>query len=127
MSGSDLTDRIRDLREDAAVRSHFLSSLRNARSAALADAEGADSVIFAIEGLGRFLLGKDKALESTSPKLTSWVGKVLGVERRAELEKRLQLLRFSRNQRMHKGFAARNLTADAVLSHPLISPPLPAA
>jgi hypothetical protein len=112
--GNGPIKRMQELRKNAAIRSHFLATLRDARATALADAEGADAVIFAIESLGRFLFGQDKALEQTSPALVTWVTDVLKNERGCELEKRLMLLRYGRNQRMHKGFAARNLTADAV-------------
>ena len=101
------------LANDPEVRRHFRRRLVDARAIALADSEAAEAVIFAIEHLGRFIAQKDKSLESLTKPLLKWVGSALP-SRKPELDRRLQLLRRGRNERMHRGFAARDLTADAV-------------
>jgi hypothetical protein len=55
------------MNEERAARNHFRLLLASARADALADAEGAERVIFAIESFGRFLHRSDSALERTSP------------------------------------------------------------
>lgn len=102
-----------ELREDAEVRRHFRERLVSARAVALADGEAAEAVIFAIEHLGRFLARKDASLERLTTPIVEWVKRTLP-ERHEELDRRLQLLRRGRNERMHRGFAARDLTVDAV-------------
>jgi hypothetical protein len=80
----------------------------------LADAEGADAAIFAIEHVGRFVYGDEKPLETIGGALSWWVTRRLGHSRVTQFNKKLDLLRRGRNDRMHKGFAARSLTRDAV-------------
>lgn len=105
--------RIHTLETQAGARSYFCARFSSARASALADSEGAEPLIFAIEELGRYLSGQSKALEQTSKALITWYSSK--VPRRSQLfEDRLALLRRGRNDKMHKGFAARNLTKDAV-------------
>lgn len=105
--------RIERVKADSSVRRYFRLLLTEARADALADAEAAERVIFAIEALARYLAGQAESLERTSPALCTFVGRQTpnALTRFAKL---LSILRFGRNDRMHKGFAARNLARDAV-------------
>lgn len=100
------------LREQA-VRRYFRALLADARAGALADAEAAEGVIFAIEALGRHLSRRAESLEVTGPALVDYV-KVENPAVGDRFRRMLELMRYGRNDRMHKGFAARNLARDAI-------------
>jgi hypothetical protein len=87
------------MNEERAARNHFRLLLASAHSDALADAEGAEGVLFAIESFGRFLHRSDSALERTSPALIAYVARLPG-SRDTEFRKRLALLRRGRNERV---------------------------
>ena len=96
------------------MRQDFLLDLRGARQAWLADAENAEALVFAIEGFGRHLVGAERTLGQVSPALVEFVAGALGHERGNDLSAKLRVLVHARNDRMHKGFAARNLAKDAL-------------
>ena len=112
MSGTGET-RMMVIDADREVRAHYRLRLSNARASALADAEGAETVIFAIEAFGRYLAAKSESLEQIGKALVYWYSRRVP-KRREQFERRLALLRRGRNDHMHKGFAARNLARDAV-------------
>ena len=101
------------LRTNPEVRDHFRILLATARAHALADAEAGPHVVFAIESLGRYFRGSNDALGVVRVDLVAWVTRELP-GRADDLDRRLGLLVRGRNDRMHKGFTARNLTKDAV-------------
>lgn len=102
------------------ARKHFLDDLRRARSAALADAEAFDEVIFAIERLGAFLLGQTEGLGAYRRPLSvvaaraasSW--EVSGGVEALKFERVYEMVNRARNDALHQGAAARHLASKCV-------------
>jgi|SRR5262245_18811784 len=106
----------------APARAYFRDGLREARSAAFRDAEGFQSVVFAIERLGSALVGKAGALKDYRDAL-------FDLARRSSLAEELpkakpewhatfsslyRLVTQGRNDALHQGAYARRLAVHAV-------------
>ena len=101
---------------------HFLTDLRAARAAALADAEGFDEVLFAIERLGAFLLEKSASLAKyREPLRLLSMRSALASDGGSEpttntlrFERVFDLVNEARNDALHQGAAARHITRHCV-------------
>ncbi|MCX4171844.1 MULTISPECIES: hypothetical protein [Paraburkholderia] len=105
-----------------AERVHYRDLLRDARYEALADAEGFESVCFAVERLGMHLYGKMAALGTYQTALRNLAGQSAIFTGLPELFPQLFMpfetlfyaVRQARNDAMHTGVYARNITSKAV-------------
>ena len=100
---------------------HFRDELRDARAAAFRDAEEFDCILFAIERLGSFLLGKIEALgEYQSVLITLAKDSGLSLLRKPlhswnpPFNRLFGQLVEARNDALHQGAFARHLTTHAV-------------
>jgi hypothetical protein len=101
---------------------HFRDEFREARAKALNDAEGFDSLLFALERLGRFLhrgkgnLGKFETLitELASQSPLAQTIPAQWHEFHTPFDLLYAQLRSARNAALHEGAFARHLTTDAV-------------
>lgn len=107
--------------DDAECR-HYRDQLRDARYAALADAEGFDEICFALEALGLRLLGQQRDLGKYEDRIgfyanRSRVLKDLSKSRPSwfkTFEALYETVRNARNDSMHAGAYARHATAAAI-------------
>jgi CBS domain-containing protein len=102
------------------ARRHFIAELRVARSAALADAECFDQILFAVERLGGFLLGRADSLAGYRDALLD-LAKDSGLAHLHEdwrpafrVERLFEIVQRARNDAMHQGAAARHLTGHCI-------------
>lgn len=106
------------LEKNASLRGKLRRMLRAARSAVLADAEGFEVVVHAIEAMGKALNPDGSGLNEYTPWLRHLVesahGWQAGDKRSRRLEARLFLLRQARNDHAHQGVHARNAADEAV-------------
>jgi len=103
-------------------RLHFRDALRESRAVALADAEGFDPLLFAIERLGRYVYGENanlgayqgglEQLAAASP-LAETIP-LVHPDWHARFGSLLRQLRQARNSALHEGAFARHLTSHAV-------------
>lgn len=104
--------------QSANERIYYRDRIRQARYAALADAEGFEQVCFALEELGVHLLGKQKDLGEYSKALLRFLKKnCSSIDRGREediVEGLLTVVREARNDAMHTGSYARHVTAKAI-------------
>jgi hypothetical protein len=102
-------------------RIHFRNELREARAAALRDAEQFSEILFVVERLGSFLTGKMQALGD----YTRAIGDLASKSPLFRLPKELhgwnppfnrlyQQLTLARNDALHQGAFARHLTVHAI-------------
>lgn len=123
MSKADWTRTVEDLlRRDhetpehrlaaEALRARFRWSLREARARVQADGEGFEVVIHAIERLGRHLDPMGTGLRDYEDPIRLLVARA-GLET-SDLDKKLFLLRQTRNDAAHQGSYARNAAREAV-------------
>jgi len=115
---SELQDALTALDGNAWARAKLRRELRAARSAVLADAEGFEVVVHAIEAAGKTLNPRGSNLNQYIPWLRHLVetahGWADGDKRSRRLEARLFLLRQTRNDHAHQGVHARNAADEAV-------------
>jgi hypothetical protein len=103
-------------------RLYFRDVFRNARAAALRDAEGFPQILFAIERLGSYLKGERAGLKAYEPFIANLVSEsplaedVASPQRglHTEFQKLYNLVRDGRNTALHEGSFARQLTQHAV-------------
>ncbi len=103
-------------------RRHYRDRLREARYAALADAEGFTQICFAIEALGLRLLGRQAAMGKYLDKLKPLAQDSLTLSKLAKdypslftaFEVLYEGLRIARNDAMHTGAYARHATVQAM-------------
>lgn len=99
---------------------HYACELRSARATALADAEGFDEILFAVERLGARLSGKVGTLGSYKDDLLALVAasspaSIDDDQRPAfHFERLLELVTRGRNDALHQGAVARSLTGHCV-------------
>jgi hypothetical protein len=102
-------------------RVHFRDEFRAARVAVLKDAEEFDQIVFVIERLGQFILGRTAALADYEPAITEFVQisalTSAAPERFPELHSAFSplytIVRRARNDALHIGAFARHLAARA--------------
>ena len=99
--------------EHGAAR-HFRSLLREARLRVLADAEGSDEVIRAIEALGAFVAKKPNASLGGVQDALVELGSTSATCDVQSFRQLFDVFREARNDRMHEGSAARRLADHAV-------------
>jgi CBS domain-containing protein len=100
----------------------FRDQFRQARSAAFRDAEGFAEIIYVLERLGMFLLGKAAGLGAfTEPLAKLAANSPLALdtakahpEFHTEFARLFDLVRAARNDAMHQGAVARHLTTHAI-------------
>jgi hypothetical protein len=101
---------------------HFRDQLRAARAAALRDAEAYQQIIFVLERLGAYLLGRmanlgkyQDALGELAERcpMSTCVPNKLPIFQ-TKFESKYALVRNARNSALHEGAFARNLTANSV-------------
>lgn len=105
---------------DREQRVYFRDMLRDARAAALADAEGFQEILFAVERLGSLLLRRQGDLGKYERPILTFLFEN-GVARREGLDNHVHsdvttlygLVRAARNSALHQGAFARQLTAHA--------------
>ena len=118
MTTSDYFENVAALQQDAKARGKLRGKLRAARGAALADAEGFEVVVHAIETVGKWISPHGDGLAKYTPGLLHLVQAALGwaeEERRVvSLEAAFFLLRQTRNDYAHRGVHARNATGEAI-------------
>jgi hypothetical protein len=101
---------------------HYRDRLREARYAALANAEGFDEICFALEALGLRLLGRQGDLGKYEDRIGSYACKSTVLNDLAKskpcwfktFEALYETVRRARNDSMHSGAYARNATAAAI-------------
>jgi hypothetical protein len=99
----------------------FLTQFRNARAAALSDAEGYQEILFSVERLGSFLTGYIGALGPYGPAITKIAERsalaqdIPGQWRDLHIPfpRLYEMVAHARNDALHQGAFARNLTAHA--------------
>jgi hypothetical protein len=104
------------------VAKSFADEFRDAREAAQRDAEGFDQIIYAIERLGSFLLGRIESLDAYRDLICEEAGKSpLGEkdqtgfsEFHVPFEELYELVKVARNDAMHQGAFARRLTEHSI-------------
>lgn len=106
---------------DAEAGSFFITELRNARAAALQDAEQFDQLLFAFERLGSYLLGQQKSLGHYATCMNRLAQSAPGYTVHANLRDfhtpfstLYQIVRAGRNGAMHEGAYARHLVSHAI-------------
>ena len=118
MSKTLYTQKVKDLEVNAKARAKLRRELREARGAVLADAEGFEVLVHAIESVGRWLVPSASSLARYAPALIHLVKSSLFWEaedrRIRALEASLFLLRQTRNDYAHEGVHARNAAAEAI-------------
>lgn len=97
------------------ARLHFRDQLREARAAALRDAEGFQEILFAFERLGSHLWYQNppKKRKKHPTGLDDYKEHILSIAGEV-LHDRFDLIRAGRNDALHRGAVARNLTANLV-------------
>lgn len=106
----------------ADIARHFLGAFRSARFEALQDAEGYQELLFCVERLGTALSGKVSALGSYQGSiakiadLSPLAEEIPGQWRELHIPfaRLYELVREARNDALHHGALARNLTTSAV-------------
>lgn len=101
---------------------HFIDDLRNVRADVLADAEAFDQILFAIERLGGYLLGRCESLSAYRERLRSLVvhSPLAGCDdagaagRTQRFERLFDLIKEARNDALHQGAAARHIARHCV-------------
>jgi len=104
-------------------RIHYYWALRSARTAAFADAENYQQILFVIERLGSHLLGEIKTLYKYQPCLKQLAEKSLYSHEvpkhkpswHSSFDNLFEVIRDARNDAFHQGVIARHLTSNLVL------------
>lgn len=106
---------------DLQQRMYFRDMFRDARAAALADAEGFQEILFAVERLGSFLLRKQGDLGKYEGRILEFLeeneacvteGLTNGLQ--SDTRTLYRLVREARNSALHQGAFARQLTTHAI-------------
>ena len=105
---------------DDESRCYFLAELRDSRAHAFKDAEGFEEILFTVERLGAFLLGRQEALGRYKCKLKKLAKKSPLFELSRfrcgpNFPRLYQLVQFGRNDAMHQGASARHLAINAAM------------
>lgn len=103
-----------------ASRKHYLTELRAARAAALADAEAFDQILFGIERLGAHLNGKVESLgkyrlglrDVAASAESAW--EMTDGVAALKFDRVFDLVQSARNDALHQGAAARHVTTQCV-------------
>lgn len=102
-------------------RIYFRDMFRDARAAALADAEGFQQVLFAVERLGSFLYGRQGSLGTYERRILAFLAEndaIADVQsitgRHGHTATLYRLVREARNSALHQGAFARQLTFNCV-------------
>lgn len=111
--------RCRDM--DAEVGLFFMTELRNARAAALRDAEQFDKLLFAFERLGAYLFGRQASLAKYAACIALLASRAPGYTVYADRREfhtpfpaLYEIVRTGRNGAMHEGAYARHLVSHAI-------------
>jgi CBS domain-containing protein len=106
------------LEQDPKARAKLRGQLRAARGVVLADAEGFEVLVHAIESVGRWVVPSGSNLAKYTPSLIHLVTTALGWQEGdnqvRSLRASLFLLRQTRNDYAHEGVHARNAADEAV-------------
>lgn len=109
---------VRNLLNDLPARSKLRRNLRSARAEVLANSEGFEVVVHAIEMVGRPLCPNGNSLGAYARPIRVFVRTALSWEEGSEQDRALQaglfLLKQTRNDYAHQGVHARNASAEAV-------------
>ena len=102
-----------DLPQEVAL--HFRDQLREARAAALRDAEGFQEILFVLERLGSYLWHQNppKKGKKHPMGLDDYRGHLLSIAS-PEVHHKYEIIRAGRNDALHQGAVARHFTANLV-------------
>lgn len=118
MSKREYVPKVAELEKDPRARAKLRGQLRAERGAVLADAEGFEVLVHAIESVGKWVVPSGSNLDKYTPGLVHLTKTALGWhkgdKRIKSLEASLFLLRQTRNDYAHEGVHARNAAHEAV-------------
>jgi hypothetical protein len=100
------------VRIDKEIALNFRDQLREARAAALRDAEGFQDILFVLERLGSQLLGKIGDLDQYKPKIEE-LAEQSHMASQISFKAKYEIVRKARNSAFHQGAVARHLTVNA--------------